>query len=84
MVLELLLSEEFDMVLGWLAGGELRSQLARLENVAGRSVPTEKSGGVEDLESVDDGHAVVFLGSPKMLAHSEKLKFVVIITEVRS
>ena len=54
MVLELLLSEEFEMVLDWLARGELRRQLARLEEIAVRSVPTEKPDGVEDQESVDD------------------------------
>ena len=54
MVLELLLEEEFDMVLGWLARGELRPQLARLEEISGRSVPTEKPDGAEDQESVDD------------------------------
>ena len=54
MVLELLLSEEFDMVLDWLARGELRRQLTRLEEIAGRRVPTDKSDGVEDRESVDD------------------------------
>ena len=53
MVLELLLSEEFDMVLGWLARGELRSQLARLEEIAGRSVPMEKPDGAKDEESVN-------------------------------
>ena len=52
MVLELLLSDEFDMVLDWLARGELRSQLTRLEEIAGRSVPTEKPTGVEERESV--------------------------------
>ena len=54
MVLELLLPTEFDMVLGWLARGELRPQLARLEEISGRSVPTEKPDGAEDQESVDD------------------------------
>ena len=54
MVLELLLSDEFDMVLGWLARGELRRQLARLEKIAGRSVPTVKPGEVEDQEPVED------------------------------
>ena len=54
MVLELLLPEEFDMVLDWLARGELRRQLTRLEEIAGRSVPTEKPDGAEDQESVHD------------------------------
>ena len=54
MVLELLLSDEFDMVLGWLARGELRRQLARLEEIAGRSVPSVKPDEVEDQEPVAD------------------------------
>ena len=53
MVLELLLSKEFDMVLGWLAQGQLRSQLAKLEEIAGRPVLTGEPGGSEDRESVD-------------------------------
>ena len=54
MVLELLLSEEFNMVLDWLARGELRLHLARLEAIAGRSVPTEKLDGAEEPKSVHD------------------------------
>ena len=54
MVLELLLSDEFDMVLGWLARGELRRQLASLEEIAVRSVPTVKPDEVEDQEPVED------------------------------
>ena len=54
MVLELLLSEEFKRVLDWLARGELRRRLARLEEIAGRSVPTEKPDGADDQESVHD------------------------------
>ena len=54
MVLELLLPKEFDRVLGWLARGELRRRLARLEEITGRSVPTEKPDGAEDQESVHD------------------------------
>ena len=54
MVLELLLPKEFDMVLSWLARGELRSQLVRLEEIAGRAVRAEKPDGAEDQEPVDD------------------------------
>ena len=54
MVLELLLPEDFDMVLGWLARGDLRRQLSRLEKIAGRSFPTEKPDEVEDQEPVED------------------------------
>ena len=50
MVLELLLPEEFETVLGWLARGELRRQLARLDEIAGRTVPTRKFDGSEDRE----------------------------------
>ena len=35
------------------ARGELRPQLARLEEIAGRSLPTEKPDGSEDQESVE-------------------------------
>lgn len=50
MVLELLLSEEFGTVLGWLARGELRGQLARLAEIAGRTVTVTKLDGNEDRE----------------------------------
>ena len=53
MVLELLLPEEFELVLGWLARGELRRQLARLEEVAGRTGPTANLEGIEDEASLD-------------------------------
>lgn len=36
MVLEVLLPEDFKLVLDWLAQGELRQQIARLESAAGR------------------------------------------------
>ena len=54
MVLELLLSDEFDRVLGWLARGELRLQLARLEEIAGRSVPPNAPVGSDGRQAVDD------------------------------
>ncbi len=54
MVLELLLPKEFDMVLDWLARGELRRQLSRLEEVAGRSGPTGKPDEAEDQAPVED------------------------------
>ena len=54
MVLELLLSDEFEMVLDWLARGELRGQLTRLEEIAGRSVPTKKTAEVGERESLAD------------------------------
>ena len=43
MVLELLLPKEFETVLDWLARGELRSQLARLGEIANQPIPTEKT-----------------------------------------
>ena len=52
MVLELLLPNEFETVLDWLARGELRSQLARLGKIASRSTPTEKPDLAKDQESV--------------------------------
>ena len=54
MVLELLLPEEFATVLGWLARGELRRQLARLNEIAGRTVPTRKLNESEDREPSKD------------------------------
>jgi hypothetical protein len=39
MVLEKLLPDAFATILGWLARGELRAQMARLEAAAGRSAP---------------------------------------------
>ena len=45
MVLELLLPAEFEMVLGWLARGELRNQIARLErSPAGLSLRRSLTG----------------------------------------
>lgn len=54
MVLELLLPEEFDTVLGWLAAGNLRRQLARLEEIAGGSVPQEEPDEADMKEPVED------------------------------
>ena len=54
MVLELLLPEEFDTVLGWLASGNLRRQLARLEEIAGGSVSREEPDEAEVEEPVED------------------------------
>ncbi len=55
MVLELLFSDGFELVLGWLARGELRRQLSRLEEVAGRVGPTGNLDAVEGAASPDDG-----------------------------
>lgn len=54
MVLELLLPEEFEVVLDWLARGELRQQLARLEKIVGLSHSTRRSDEVEDQEPIED------------------------------
>ena len=40
MVLEQLLPDEFELILGWLARGTLRSEMSRLEEAAGQP-PTE-------------------------------------------
>ena len=71
MVLELLLSDEFDMVLGWLARGELRLQLARLEEIAGRSVPLNTPVESDDQQSVDDQLSTP--GSEKATPPSDEL-----------
>ena len=57
MVLELLLPTEFNNVLGWLARGELRLQLSRLEEIGGQVVREEKPEGAKNLELVDDESA---------------------------
>ena len=53
MVLEQLLSEEFDRVLGWLARGTVRSEMGRLEEAAGQA-PAE----VEVSPSVEEAPAL--------------------------
>lgn len=54
MVLELLLPHEFDMVLSWLARGDLRLRLAQLEELSGRPVCTRSPVGRQAQESVED------------------------------
>ena len=66
MVLELLLPEEFDMVLDWLARGELRSRLAQLEKAAGQPVSAESPSG-------DDDHRQELGATPKKLRSIGKL-----------
>ena len=53
MVLELLLPEDFEMVLAWLARGELRRGLSRLEEIAGRSVSTRKADKPQDQQPTE-------------------------------
>ncbi len=50
MILELLLPDEFERVLDWLASGELRQQLSELERQAGRS-------GSDPAPPVEEGEA---------------------------
>lgn len=54
MVLELLLQDEFDMVLGWLARGELRLQLTQLEERARRATPQNSTTLGKDTDSVTE------------------------------
>lgn len=54
MVLELLMPQEFDTVLGWLAAGDLRRQLARLEKIAGGLVSAGAPDESDDQEPVED------------------------------
>ena len=59
MVLEQLLSDEFERVLAWLARGTLRSEISRLEEAAGRpSVEVEQPGGEDEVTAspVVDGN----------------------------
>ena len=63
MVLEQLLPEEFERLLGWLAGGTLRLEMSRLEEAAGRP-PTEveqpeNENGVASSTGVDGNDAAV-------------------------
>lgn len=53
MVLELLLQDEFDRLLDWLARGELRDRLARLEEAAGRTGPNKEPSEAGSRESTD-------------------------------
>ena len=60
MVLEQLLPEEFERLLGWLANGTVRSEMSRLEEAAGRppsevevSTGTDDKDGVGPLGGVD-------------------------------
>ncbi len=55
MVLELLLPDEFDMVLDWLARGELRQQLSQLEEAAGRSASPKKSADAKEQDATAAG-----------------------------
>ncbi len=48
MVLEQLLSDEFERLLGWLARGTLRSEMRRLEDAAGRPPAAEEQPEAED------------------------------------
>ena len=48
MVLEQLLPEEFERLLGWLANGTVRSEMSRLEEAAGRPPPDVKESTGED------------------------------------
>lgn len=54
MVLEVLLPEDFQLVLGWLAEGAMREKLGQLELAAGRPGPTESeaTAGAEDEEEL--------------------------------
>ncbi|MFF8725910.1 P-loop NTPase fold protein [Streptomyces sp. NPDC015171] len=55
MVLEKLLPDAFAIVLGWLARGELRSRMARLETAAGRPAPEPPAA--EDADPTPDNAA---------------------------
>lgn len=55
MTLEALMKPEFKLLLGWFAKGEMRDQLARLEDEAGRPAPTETASETEPSVEVGDG-----------------------------
>ena len=55
MVLELLLREDFEKVLGWLARNELRERMVALENTAGRVTPEEtETAAAAETEATPD------------------------------
>lgn len=55
MTLEALMKPEFKLLLGWFAKGEMRDQLARLEDEAGRPAPTDATSETEpSAEASDD------------------------------
>lgn len=62
MVLEVLLPEEFSMVLDWLAQGSLRDQVSRLEQAAGRSTV---DGETTASDASDDGAVATEHASPE-------------------
>lgn len=58
MVLEQLLPDEFERLLGWLARGTLRSEMSRLEDVGGRPPPAIEpfeGGGRATSSTIVDG-----------------------------
>ena len=87
MVLEQLLPDEFERLLGWLAGGTLRSQMSRLEEVAGRppaevEEPGDEDGAASsndadsdetDASSVDDEASISDQDFPESLLRWAKL-----------
>lgn len=54
MTLEALMKPEFKLLLGWFAKGEMRDQLARLEDEAGRPASIEASPGTEASAETSD------------------------------
>ena len=57
MVLEQLLPDEFELILGWLARGTLRSEMSRLEEAAGR--PPAEAEQTEDEDTAESSTPVV-------------------------
>lgn len=65
MTLEALMKPEFKLLLGWFAKGEMRDQLARLEDEAGRPAAPDTASAADalaDAEASGDGESV---GQPR-------------------
>ena len=69
MVLEQLLPDEFERVLGWLARGTVRAELNRLEQAAGQ-VPTQMVDSISDNGS--DPQSEINNSGPDVADHSEQ------------
>ncbi|GLZ77949.1 hypothetical protein Afil01_27560 [Actinorhabdospora filicis] len=54
MTLEALMKPEFKLLLGWFAKGEMRNQLDRLEDEAGRPAPTDTAPDADPPTNSDD------------------------------
>lgn len=90
MVLEQLLPEEFERLLGWLANGNLRSEMGRLEGAAGRppsetgeSTEADEKNGIGPQNGVDCDEAEG-AGSSKTLFTDQLLRWAKLTPSLRA